>query len=128
MAFERMDGALLGCIQIEKAYTSAVLGISTADEGKLAQPSQPEYGVNTIAGRRYVILGRGVSIIHEKKIVGAVGCSSGTVDQNAAVAQAGVVPSSSAWFEEWMVSAMHGAADIQKSTEATYETLKAIRQ
>ena len=92
MVFERMDGALLGCIQIaiEKAYTSAVLGSPTADMGKLAQLGQPEYGLNTIAGGRVVIIGGGVPIIHDKKIVGAVGCSSGTVDQDAAVAQTGV--------------------------------------
>lgn len=40
----------------------------------------------------------------------------------------GVIPSGSAWFEEWMVSAMHETNDIEKSTQATYETLKAIRQ
>ena len=40
----------------------------------------------------------------------------------------GVVPSGSAWFEEWMVSAMHETEDIQKSTQATYETLKAVKQ
>jgi len=39
----------------------------------------------------------------------------------------GVVPSGSAWFEEWMVSAMHAPDDIQKSIQATYETLKAIK-
>ena len=40
LVFERMNGALVGCIQIaiDKAYTSAVLGIPTAEEGKLAQP------------------------------------------------------------------------------------------
>jgi glutamate-1-semialdehyde 2,1-aminomutase len=40
----------------------------------------------------------------------------------------GVIPSGSAWFEEWMVSAMHEANDIKKSIQATYETLKAIKQ
>ena len=92
LVFERMDDALLGCIQIaiDKAYTSAVLGIPTADEGKLAQPGQPEYGVNTLSGGRIVILGGGVPIIHKKKVVGAIGCSSGTVDQDTTVAEAGV--------------------------------------
>lgn len=92
LVFERMDDALLGCIQIaiDKAYTSAVLGIPTADEGKLAQPGQPEYGINTLSGGRIAILGGGVPIIHKKKVVGAIGCSSGTVDQDATVAEAGV--------------------------------------
>jgi uncharacterized protein GlcG (DUF336 family) len=92
LAFERMDSALIGSIQIaiDKAYTSAVLGIPTADEGKLAQPGQPEYGINTLSGGRIAILGGGVPIIHRKKVIGAIGCSSGTVDQDASVAEAGV--------------------------------------
>ena len=92
LIFERMDGAVLGCIQvaIDKAYTSAVLGVSTADEGRLAQPRQPDYGANTLCGGRIVILGGGVPIILNKVVLGAVGCSSGTVDQDIAVAEAGV--------------------------------------
>jgi uncharacterized protein GlcG (DUF336 family) len=91
LVFERMDNALIGSIKIaiDKAYTSAVLGISTADEGKLAQPGQPEYGINTLSGGRIAILGGGVPIIYKKKVVGAIGCSSGTVVQDATVAEAG---------------------------------------
>jgi glutamate-1-semialdehyde 2,1-aminomutase len=39
----------------------------------------------------------------------------------------GIIPSGSAWFEEWMVSAMHEPEDIQKTIQATYDTLKNIR-
>jgi len=92
LVFERMDGAVLGCIQvaIDKAYTSAILGVPTADEGKLAQPGQPDYGANTLCGGRIVILGGGVPIMFKNSPVGAVGCSSGTVDQDIAVAEAGL--------------------------------------
>lgn len=92
LTFERMDGAVLGCIQvaIDKAYTSAILGCRTADEGKLAQPGQPDFGANTLCGGRIVILGGGVPIAFKDTVVGAVGCSSGTVDQDIAVAEAGV--------------------------------------
>jgi len=92
LTFERMDGAVLGCIQvaIDKAYTSAILGCRTADEGKLAQPGQPDFGANTLCGGRIVILGGGVPIAFKNTVVGAVGCSSGTVDQDIAVAEAGV--------------------------------------
>ena len=91
LAFERMDNALIGSIQIaiDKAYTSAVLGIPTANEGRLAQPGQPEYGINTLSGGRLAILGGGIPITHKKRVVGAIGCSSGTVDQDATVADAG---------------------------------------
>jgi len=92
LAFERMDGALVGCIQIaiDKAYTSAVLGIPTAEEGKMAQPGGSEYGANSLCGGRIVILGGGIPVKFKNTVVGAVGCSSGTVDQDTAVADAGV--------------------------------------
>ena len=91
LAFERMDGALVGCIQIaiDKAYTSAVLGIRTEEEGKLAQPGGPEYGANTACGGRLIILAGGVPVRFGDALLGGVGCSSGTVEEDAAVAQAG---------------------------------------
>lgn len=92
LAFERMDGASVGGIQIaiDKAYTSAVVRSRTADEGKAAAPGQPGYGVNTLCAGRIVILGGGVPIKFKNTMLGAVGCSSGTADQDAVVAEAGV--------------------------------------
>ena len=92
VAFERMDGAIVGCIQIaiDKAYTAAVLGVRTEEEGKIAQPGEPEYGINSAAGGRFILLAGGIPVKFGKAVIGAVGCSSGTVDQDAAVAQAGV--------------------------------------
>jgi len=92
LVFERMDGALVGCIQIaiDKAYTAAVLGIPTAEEGKMAQPGESEYGANSLCGGRIVILGGGIPIRFKNMTLGAVGCSSGTVDQDTSVAEAGV--------------------------------------
>jgi uncharacterized protein GlcG (DUF336 family) len=91
LAFERMDRALVGCIQIaiDKAYTSAVLGIRTEEEGRVAQPGGLEYGINSACGGRFIIFAGGVPIRLGKTVVGAVGCSSGTVEQDSAVAQAG---------------------------------------
>jgi uncharacterized protein GlcG (DUF336 family) len=92
LMFERMDGGLVGCIQIaiDKAYTAAVLGIPTAEEGKMAQPGESEYGANSLCGGRIVILGGGIPIKFKNMTLGAVGCSSGTVDQDTSVAEAGV--------------------------------------
>jgi uncharacterized protein GlcG (DUF336 family) len=92
LVFERMDGALVGCIQIaiDKAYTSAAMSIPTAEEGKLAQPGESEYGANSLCGGRIVILGGGMPIKFKNITVGAVGCSSGTVDQDTTVAEAGI--------------------------------------
>lgn len=92
LIFQRMDGAVLGCIQvaIDKAYTSAIFGVATGDEGKLAQPGQPDYGANTLCGGRVVIIAGGVPILHKNVVLGAIGCSSGTPDQDTMIAQAGV--------------------------------------
>lgn len=92
LAFERMDGGLIGCIQIaiDKAFTSAVLGVRTEEEGKIAQPGGPDFGINTTYGGRIIIFGGGIPAKYGNRVVGAVGCSSGTVDEDSAVAQAGV--------------------------------------
>ena len=92
LIFHRMDSAVLGCIQvaIDKAYTSAIFGVATGDEGKLAQPGQPDFGANTLCGGRVVIIAGGVPILRKNVVLGAVGCSSGTPDQDTMVAQAGV--------------------------------------
>jgi uncharacterized protein GlcG (DUF336 family) len=92
LAFERMNGGLVGCIQIaiDKAYTAAVLGLPTGEEGKIAQPGGPDFGINSTCGGRIVIFAGGVPIRYGKFVLGAVGCSSGTVEQDTAVAEAGV--------------------------------------
>jgi uncharacterized protein GlcG (DUF336 family) len=92
LAFERMDGGLVGCIQIaiDKAYTAAVLGLPTGDEGKIAQPGGPDFGINSSCGGRIIIFGGGVPVRLNTLVLGAVGCSSGTVDQDSCVAEAGV--------------------------------------
>ena len=91
LLFERMDGALIGSVQIaiDKAYTAAVLGVRTEEEGKIAQSGGSEFGINSSCGGRIIIFAGGVPIKYGKTVVGAVGCSSGTVDQDSKVAQAG---------------------------------------
>jgi uncharacterized protein GlcG (DUF336 family) len=92
LMFERMDGGLVGCIQIaiDKAYTASVLGVRTEEEGVAAQPGGPDFGINSSAGGRFIIFAGGIPIKYGKVVVGAVGCSSGTSQQDAEVAQAGV--------------------------------------
>ena len=92
LAFERMNGALVGCIQIaiDKAYTASVFGVATEELGSTSQPGGPDYGLNTASGGRFIIFAGGVPIRYGKNIVGGVGCSSGTAQQDADVAMAGV--------------------------------------
>jgi uncharacterized protein GlcG (DUF336 family) len=91
LAFERMDGGLVGSIQIaiDKAYTASVLRIPTGEEGKIAQPGGPDFGINSTCGGRIVIFAGGVPVKLDKLVLGAVGCSSGTVEEDTSVAEAG---------------------------------------
>ncbi|SDF56554.1 cob(I)yrinic acid a,c-diamide adenosyltransferase [Sporolituus thermophilus] len=90
VAQHRMDGALLASIAIsrDKAYTAVALKMPTHQAAALAQPGQPLFGLNTIDGGRLVIFGGGLPIIDNGKIVGGIGVSGGTVDEDIAVAQA----------------------------------------
>src|SRR5208282_664884 len=92
LGFERMDGGIVGCIQIaiDKAYTASVLGVRTEEEGSSAQPGGPDFGINSSSGGRLIIFAGGIPIKYGKIVVGAIGCSSGTSQQDAEVAQAGV--------------------------------------
>lgn len=91
LMFARQDGAKLGSIDISyrKARTAVLLGRDTADLGKEAQPGQPVYGIEVTNGG-LVLFGGGV-LIHDKNndVVGAIGVSAGTVDEDLDVARAG---------------------------------------
>ena len=92
VAFERMNGAWVLSIDIAlgKAFTAAGRGLSTRDIGEMAQPGQPLFGVNTTNGGRVVVFAGGLPLVRDGEVVGAVGVSGGSVDQDEEVAQAGV--------------------------------------
>src|SRR6516162_2239533 len=80
VAFLRQDGALIGSIDlaIDKAATARIFDKTTSDLATLAQ-----------AGK-VVIFGGGVPVVLDGTIVGAVGASAGTVEQDIAVAEAAI--------------------------------------
>jgi uncharacterized protein GlcG (DUF336 family) len=92
VAFHRMDGAWVAStdIAIDKAFTSAGRGLTTRKIGEMAQPGQPLFGINTTNGGRIVIFAGGIPLERDGEVVGAVGVSGGTVDQDEEVAEAGV--------------------------------------
>ena len=91
-SFARMDDAWLGSIEIaiDKAYTSTSFEMSTGDLASQAQPGQPLFGINTTSNSRVVIFAGGIPIERDGQVVGAVGVSGGTPDQDQQVAEAGV--------------------------------------
>jgi uncharacterized protein GlcG (DUF336 family) len=92
VAFHRMDGAWVAStdIAIDKAFTSAGRGLTTRKIGEMAQPGQPLFGINTTNGGRIVIFAGGIPLERDGEVVGAVGVSGGTVDQDEEVAEAGI--------------------------------------
>jgi uncharacterized protein GlcG (DUF336 family) len=91
-AFARMDGAWLGSIDIaqNKAYTARAFDMSTKDLAPLCQPNQPLFGIHASNQGRLIIFAGGIPLEAGGKVVGAVGVSGGSVDQDHDVAEAGV--------------------------------------
>src|SRR5215467_8237208 len=90
VAFLRQDGALIGSIDlaIDKAVTARMFDKATSDLARLAQPGKPLFGIQESNAGKVVILGGGISIVSSGNIIGAVGASAGTVEQDIAVAEA----------------------------------------
>ena len=91
-AFVRMDGAWLGSIDIaiRKARTARYFDMETAEIGKMSQPGQPLYGVEHSNGG-LITFGGGIPIKDvDGTVIGAIGVSGSTVDNDVKVANAAV--------------------------------------
>lgn len=91
-AFARMDGAWLGSIDISqnKAYTARSFDMSTKDLAPLAQPNQPLYGIEASNQGQLIVFAGGIPLMDGDDVVGAIGVSGGSVDEDHEVAEAGV--------------------------------------
>ncbi len=90
-AFARMDGAWLGSIDIsiKKAHTARWFDMNTGEIGKLSQPGGPLYQIEHSNGGLITFPG-GVPLKGSGgEIVGAIGVSGSTVENDHAVATAG---------------------------------------
>ncbi|MGO9545107.1 MAG: GlcG/HbpS family heme-binding protein [Rhodomicrobium sp.] len=89
-AFIRMDGAWLGSIDIaiNKAFTAKAFDISTKELGQNSQPGDQFFGINVSNHNRVMIFAGGIPLKVGGKIVGAVGVSGGSGEQDQAVAEA----------------------------------------
>ena len=92
MLFTRMDNARITSINIsiDKAFTAAAARKATSDYGKSVRNHGPAFGVQTSHQGRFCVVGGGLPLFVDSQIVGGIGCSSGTSDQDIVVAQAGL--------------------------------------
>jgi uncharacterized protein GlcG (DUF336 family) len=91
-AFMRMDGAWIGSIDIaiNKAFTAKAFDISTLELGGNSQPGDQFFGIHASNHGRVMIFAGGIPIKANGRIVGAVGVSGGSGEQDQAVAEAAV--------------------------------------
>jgi len=92
VAHVRMDGAWLGSVDIaiNKAWTARAFDMSTEDIAHITQSGQQGFGLNTTNDSKVVIFGGGIPIKRDGAVIGAVGASGGSVEQDIAVARAAV--------------------------------------
>ncbi|HEX2840942.1 heme-binding protein [Hyphomicrobium sp.] len=91
-AFFRMDGAWVGSIDIaiKKAKTAVFFGMPTGAIGKLSQPGGPLFGIEH-SNDGLITFPGGLPIVdNEGVLVGAIGVSGSSVENDHQVAAAGV--------------------------------------
>lgn len=91
VAFARMDGAWLGSLDIsmKKAKTARFFDMNTGDIGGLSQPGGPLYNIEHSNGGLITFPG-GIPIKNaDGTVIGAIGVSGSTVENDHIVADAG---------------------------------------
>ncbi len=89
-AYARMDGAPLLSVRIaqDKAWTAAAFGLPTDAWWDLVKDEPPLlHGI--VKTERLVIFGGGVPLVVEGRVVGGIGVSGASADQDRAIAEAG---------------------------------------
>ncbi len=91
VAHVRMDDAWLGSIDIsiKKAFTSRAFDIATKDLASHSQSGEQFFGIHASNGGRIMIFAGGIPLKKGGKVVGAIGVSGGSGEQDHSVAEAG---------------------------------------
>ena len=90
VTFERMDGADLVTVTLalDKAYTALANRMPTSDLAPVVQPGSEFYGYDSVAGGRMIVFAGGLPLEIDGVLVGGLGVSGGTADQDQAIAEA----------------------------------------
>ena len=91
VAVRCMDGAFIGSydVALNKTYTAIAFQMSTEELGKLSRPDGPLYGIQHTNEGKIVIFGGGEPLEVDEKIIGALGVSGGTAEQDTMLAAYG---------------------------------------
>mgnify|MGYP003292705635 CR=1 FL=1 len=92
VAFARMDGADLVSVGLsrDKAFSALVNRMPTRDLAPLVQPGAEFYGYDSLAGGRMVVFAGGMPLLRDGVLVGAIGVSGGSSDEDQRAADAAV--------------------------------------
>src|SRR5271156_1727374 len=91
VAHVRMDGAWIGSvdISIKKAFTSRAFDIATKDLAAHSQSGSQVFGIHASNDGKIMIFAGGIPLKKDGKVIGAIGVSGGSGEQDHAVAEAG---------------------------------------
>jgi uncharacterized protein GlcG (DUF336 family) len=91
VAHVRMDNAWIGSvdISIKKAWTSRAFDITTKDLAANSQSGDQFFGIHASNDGRVMIFAGGIPLKKDGKVIGAIGVSGGSGEQDHAVAEAG---------------------------------------
>jgi uncharacterized protein GlcG (DUF336 family) len=91
VAHVRMDNAWIGSIDIsiKKAWTSRAFDIATKDVAPHCQSGGQFFGIHASNDGKVMIFAGGIPLKKDGKVVGAIGVSGGSGEQDQAVAEAG---------------------------------------
>ena len=91
VAHVRMDGAWIGSvdISIKKAWTARAFDIATRDLAEHSQSGGQFFGINASNDGRVMIFAGGIPLKKNGRVVGAIGVSGGSGEQDHTVAEAG---------------------------------------
>ena len=86
-----MDNAYIASydIALNKAYTAVALKMSTKELQSLSQPEKPLYGIQHTNNGQIVVFGGGEVLVSNGKMIGGLGVSGGTEEQDTALAAYG---------------------------------------
>jgi uncharacterized protein GlcG (DUF336 family) len=92
VAFARMDAADLVSIRLarDKAFSALVNRMPTRDLAALVQPGAEFYGYDSIAAGRMIVFAGGMPLERDGVLVGAVGVSGGSSEEDQRAVDAGV--------------------------------------
>ncbi|WP_319202731.1 heme-binding protein [uncultured Ilyobacter sp.] len=87
---ERMDKAFVTSVDIanNKAFTSWALKTGTHEISQVVQPGESLYGLNLTNDARIISFGGGFPVVFEGQVIGAIGVSGGTVEEDMTIAKA----------------------------------------